>query len=259
MLYVALTRARKRCFVFDSSVDRRTPLFGYLSRTGVAELGLESLLSVSATKNGKSTAEDWLRQGDNMLTNQLYGRAEMCFLKGGDEARAIEAGGKRMLAEARELPKEARAAAFHRAAMAFLNLSISQQGSTGEAHLIKAARILKAAAESAAAQGEHKEATRIYSEAGRVLRDGVGDSHTELAIACFISAAELSPTEAEGWASALALVERAMEDNLIGGRWVAAQERLRFLATEAPAASQAVLLEQMSILLDFSAAAFDWE
>ena len=71
MLYVAMTRARKRCFVYDSSTERRAPLFGYLSRAGVAESGLESLLSVTKTKSRKSSTQDWLRQAANLERNKL--------------------------------------------------------------------------------------------------------------------------------------------------------------------------------------------
>ena len=76
MLYVAMTRARKRCFVYDSSTERRAPLFGYLSRAGVAESGLESLLSVTKTKSRKSSAQDWLRQAANLERNKLWAHAE---------------------------------------------------------------------------------------------------------------------------------------------------------------------------------------
>ena len=92
---MCLTRARKRCFVFDTSVERRSPVFAYLHRHGVAELGLEQVLSVSATKCHRSTADDWLRQGDNLYTNKLWAHAEQCYLKSGDEVRALEAGGSR--------------------------------------------------------------------------------------------------------------------------------------------------------------------
>ena len=42
---------------------------GYLSRAGVAESGLESLLSVTKTKSRKSSAQDWLRQAANLERN----------------------------------------------------------------------------------------------------------------------------------------------------------------------------------------------
>ena len=43
-LYVAITRARKRCFVFDELVAARQPMYDYLAQLGVAELGLDQQL-----------------------------------------------------------------------------------------------------------------------------------------------------------------------------------------------------------------------
>lgn len=83
-LYVALTRARKRCFIFDSDVPCRTPLFDALSARGVAEKGAEQQLSVKATAAGRSTTQDWLLRGENLFQNKLWAHAEKCFLRGCD-------------------------------------------------------------------------------------------------------------------------------------------------------------------------------
>jgi superfamily I DNA/RNA helicase len=52
-LYVALTRARKRCFIFDASEEKRKPMFDYLGALGVAEQGLDQQLSASTSKAGR--------------------------------------------------------------------------------------------------------------------------------------------------------------------------------------------------------------
>ena len=259
MLYVALTRARKRCFVFDTSTERRSPLFGYLSRCGVAELGLESLLSVSATKNGKSTAKDWLRQGDNLYANRLWEHAEKCFLKGGDQVRALEAGCKRLCAKALKAPKEARAAALHAGAVAFMCLASHQKGPSRATSLTTAARVWCHAATAATAAAAPTTAAHYYTKSGEVLRNGLGAVHHRDALACFVSAAEQCPQEPRGWENACGLVEQMLVGRSGDGGLYDAHRRLLVLARSAASASPETLFEEMAPLLDeFSAAGIDW-
>ena len=98
-LYVALTRARKRCFLFDQSATKREAAFKYLTRIGVAESGLEAQQLALASTAARSTPEEWVHRGENFLQDKMYRQAEKCFLRGGDEAHALYAGGYRKCAE----------------------------------------------------------------------------------------------------------------------------------------------------------------
>ena len=98
-LYVALTRARKRCFLFDEDMDVRQPLFDYLHRCGVAENGLEQQQGATTTKAAVSTAADWRARGQEFSNQQLFGAAERCFLHADDYASALDAGGRRLWLE----------------------------------------------------------------------------------------------------------------------------------------------------------------
>ena len=102
MLYVALTRARKRAFLFDSSLERRAPLFDYLAALGVAEQGLERQLSATARKQPKNSVADWQQRAANFEQNKLWTKAEECFLRAGETARALHAGGHRLAAEVKD-------------------------------------------------------------------------------------------------------------------------------------------------------------
>ncbi|EOD22217.1 hypothetical protein EMIHUDRAFT_463681 [Emiliania huxleyi CCMP1516] len=258
MLYVAMTRARKRCFVYDSSTERRKPLFDLLSRAGVAESGLEGLLSVSKTKSRKSSAEDWLRQADNLERNRLWAHAEKAFLKGGDEKRALEAGGRRLCDEAAVAPKEARSAAFHHAAIAFmLCASREPEERARGVSLVRAARIWCAAASFASSS----RAAGFYARAGEVLRDGVNPPRLVDALSCFVGAAEQTPKDKMAWATAQGLAARALQDSGADAeRLEAAFKPLSFLAAQAEKATLEQLVDAMAPLLsDFSVSGIRWE
>jgi hypothetical protein len=98
-LYVALTRARKRCFLFDENPARRQPLFDYMHRAGVAEDGLEQQQGATATTASKSTQADWLQRAQKFVDQKLWAPAERCFMKGGDNGSALDAGGRRLYQE----------------------------------------------------------------------------------------------------------------------------------------------------------------
>ena len=250
--YVAVTRARKRCFVFDASVERRSPMFRFLHRQGVAEDGLEKLLSVVATKVGKSTADDWLRQGDNLYANKLWAPAEKCYLKGGDEVKALTAGAKRLVVQAQEAPKGAKAEAYHRAATAFMHCAARQQGVERDTSLVHAARVWWFYAGSRDV-ASHEVSSHCYSEAGLVLRDGLSSPRHRDAVVCFVSAAEHCPRDPDGWRLALQTLKAGRQAS------VDAQRRLRFLVESAATAQAEQLFLQMAPVLDeFPAASIDW-
>ena len=215
MLYVAMTRARKRCFVYDSSTERRAPLFGYLSRAGVAESGFESLLSVTKTKSRKSSAQDWLRQAANLERNKLWAHAEkaqplshvapsptpltshlaapQAYLKGADRANALVMGGKRLYFEAKEA-KDAAATGrlLHLAAVALLQGAAAQpEGAAADRLRSSAAQVWCEAAVTAPTP--RSAAKSFYTKAAELLRDGFGRGRSASrlvdALSCFVSAA----------------------------------------------------------------------
>lgn len=186
-LYVALTRARKRCFLFDSSIERRQPAFDYFSAMGVAEQGLEVQLSATASKAGKSSVSDWLQRAENFRLNRLWRHAERCFLKGGDEASALACGAKRLGQEAAaEAQPAARSAKLREAATAFL------QAATLRLDLVnftRAARVFFLSAESlkdASSSSKVLKGERLV-DAGYTVWRGMGRPRE--AAACFFLAA----------------------------------------------------------------------
>lgn len=207
-LYVALTRARKRCFIFDRDVEARTPLFETLAARGVAEKGAEQQLSVRATAASRSTDRDWQLRGENLYANKLYAHAEKCFLKGHARSRALEAGHHRLLNEGASLQGQERAACYRMAAMALIlhakgHPSASEQSASAE----RAAKIFCAA-------GRHaKEGNRgsHYRDAGRVLREALG--RPRAAAACFVMAACDAPSQPHAWDAALEALFEGVSDH----------------------------------------------
>jgi len=183
MLYVSLTRARKRVFLFDSSLEKRAPAFDYLSTLGVAERGLDEQLSATASKAGKSSVQDWVVRGENFATNRLWVHAERCFLKGGDEVRALECGGRRLANT--ELEGQAKADKLRLAAVAFLQAAGQQQGSAASANYGRAARAYYLAAEALMDKASEVAAAR-FADAAHVVWRGL-DAPREAA-ACFVKA-----------------------------------------------------------------------
>lgn len=248
MLYVAMTRARKRCFVYDSSTERRAPLFGYLSRAGVAESGLESLLSVTKTKSRKSSAQDWLRQAANLERNKLWAHAEKAYLKGADRANALVMGGKRLYFEAKEA-KDAAATGrlLHLAAVALLQGAAAQpEGAAADRLRSSAAQVWCEAAETAPTP--RSAAKSFYTKAAELLRDGFGRSRSASrlvdALSCFVSAAAQAPRDAVGWAAALAAADAALAAGTADERIKPARGRLSFLAASAHKAGQEAAVDE---------------
>ena len=173
---VGLTRARKRCFIFDANEDARAPLFEALSSRGVAEKGAEQQLSVQATKAGRSTEADWLNRGNTLFDNKSFREAEKCFLKAHNTARALDAGSRRLSRDAESLQGQERVVCYRSAAIALLL-------SPDDDNILRAAWAFCLAGQAAenGRRGVH------YRDAGRVMQQKLRGLRA--AAACYVEAA----------------------------------------------------------------------
>ncbi len=196
-LYVAVTRARKRLFIFDrggaAGVKEcdwpRTSAFEFLERQGLVETLSESQASEYAFAVA-STAEQWHRKGRHFKeaarldSPTLYLLAAQCFERG---AAPVEAALCRALYYARLTLTKQRSLSFSRegraqdardakryaalAAEQYLHTCSLGSAKVGRLYLTKAALCLRVAGSFAAA-------ARIYEGAGQ----------TDKAVACHVAA-----------------------------------------------------------------------
>ncbi|KAJ3064114.1 hypothetical protein HDU98_000162 [Podochytrium sp. JEL0797] len=79
MLYVAITRARKRLWIFDSNEEARSPLFSLWKFkqlvTSITSTGNFSFTSIAQ----KSTPEAWRKNGKQFFERRQYEPALLCF------------------------------------------------------------------------------------------------------------------------------------------------------------------------------------
>ena len=225
-LYVGITRARKRCFVFDRDEARRQPAFDYFGKFAkVAEDGTEQELNATATAAGKTTEADWVRRGKNFVDNKLWAHAERAYLKGGASGvpEAFHAGGMRLASSAMG-SKQAKVEKFKRAAIAFLkSATLRAPGKVGDRELFRAAKSFCVAA-TAADSGDAK--AKLLGEAGLVLDEGLRKPWE--AACCFAHAGAAATRGAAKvyWAKAL----RAYDGADLGPRDVGVAANLAKLA-----------------------------
>jgi hypothetical protein len=253
---VAITRARKRCFVFDEKVAVRQPMYDYLSQLGVAELGLDQQLSATRSTAGrKSSQQDWLRQGENLYQNTLYHHAERCFLKGADPARALEAGARRLCAQAVTLPADTRAASWRRGAAAFLQSAALQRGPERDGLLCLGARAYYNAARCAEQVAQPQPSKRSFDDAAQVLSRGFAAPRWHDAVACLVKAGAVQPREPSAWRALLTLCQQ-LPEGLMAPRLLT---KLHQLVGQAATADAATLVESIAALEDeFDAEAIEW-
>ncbi|XP_046565525.1 TPR and ankyrin repeat-containing protein 1-like isoform X2 [Haliotis rubra] len=88
-LYTALTRARVNVWIFDEDEEKRAPMFEYFKARQLVRC-------ISQTEDGnsefthmvfamKSAPEDWVKRGDEMMSQALYEVAACCYRMGGDD------------------------------------------------------------------------------------------------------------------------------------------------------------------------------
>lgn len=89
MLYTAITRARVKVVVYDVSEEKRRPMFHFLLAKRLAKVfdTRETTRGLAAA----STAEEWTRQARNLMRQQLYAIATLCFQRGDDATGMLEA------------------------------------------------------------------------------------------------------------------------------------------------------------------------
>jgi len=73
MLYVAVTRSRKRLIIFDSDTSRRLLITDLWSRLGLINTKLSSVENFLQNKNSEqSSIEEWVKTGEMMFNNKYY-------------------------------------------------------------------------------------------------------------------------------------------------------------------------------------------
>ena len=89
MLYTAVTRARVKVVIYDVSEERRRPMFHFFLAKGLAKIfdSKQTTRGLAAA----STPQEWIRQARNLMRQQLFNVAALCFQKGHDEAGMLEA------------------------------------------------------------------------------------------------------------------------------------------------------------------------
>lgn len=94
LLYVALTRARNRVIIFDSSPDKRIPLFELLEKRNLARVA--SLQDIVPTKMGSDEAmamasAECIEKGLELFKIGVFEEAKKCFRNGGDQVMEFKA------------------------------------------------------------------------------------------------------------------------------------------------------------------------
>ena len=83
MLYVLVTRAKKRLIITDDDFIARKPMLDLLLSRELIEMkvlddDIRSLFS------GQSSSEEWVLKGDAFMMKRQYSNAKFCYAKGGD-------------------------------------------------------------------------------------------------------------------------------------------------------------------------------
>ncbi|GAQ79821.1 tRNA-splicing endonuclease positive effector [Klebsormidium nitens] len=198
-LYVVLTRARQRLWVFDESPELRRPMLDFWTGGSSLVQLLPLTPELVASFQSRSTPEEWARRGRQFFNERGYDSAVLCFERAGDAFHATwaRAAGLRQAAD-RAPDTRVAAASYARAAELFLELD---KGESAGDCLRKARRFADAgavfkekcapplwgkAAECFEMAGSWAEAAEAYSEArarelalraclkGRQLQLGVG-------------------------------------------------------------------------------------
>ncbi|KAJ4460254.1 hypothetical protein PAPYR_3651 [Paratrimastix pyriformis] len=82
-LYTAVSRARRRVFVFDADVARRRPVLEWWASEGIAQW-TDPKLGTAADVATKSTPAQWRERGLELLGRGFYEQAQKCFQFAGD-------------------------------------------------------------------------------------------------------------------------------------------------------------------------------
>ncbi|XP_067665651.1 TPR and ankyrin repeat-containing protein 1-like [Haliotis asinina] len=91
-LYTALTRARVNVWIFDEDEEKRAPMFEYFKARKLVRCITEASMNAQAGMEEtmfaeKSTSEDWVKRGDEMMSRCLYEVAAKCYRMGDNETK----------------------------------------------------------------------------------------------------------------------------------------------------------------------------
>ncbi|XP_071113489.1 TPR and ankyrin repeat-containing protein 1-like isoform X1 [Haliotis cracherodii] len=91
-LYTALTRARVNVWIFDEDEEKRAPMFEYFKARKLVRCITDAEMNAAAGMEEtmfaeKSTPEDWVKRGDEMMGRCLYEVAAKCYRMGDNETK----------------------------------------------------------------------------------------------------------------------------------------------------------------------------
>ncbi|EKX52227.1 hypothetical protein GUITHDRAFT_102129 [Guillardia theta CCMP2712] len=115
-LYTALTRARARAIIYDTDLRKRTAFYYFLKARELVQVasafedGGESPTARSFAT--ATSAEEWRKQGMNLMERGLFDLATKCFARSGDEDLLSRASGLALTERARRELGASRKAAF---------------------------------------------------------------------------------------------------------------------------------------------------
>jgi ATP-dependent exoDNAse (exonuclease V) beta subunit len=79
-LYVAITRAKHRVFLFDSDADKRRPMYRFMQERQLVVADWHYDLQEGGLAL-KSHASEWANKGDGLVQNEQYEAAAVCFAR----------------------------------------------------------------------------------------------------------------------------------------------------------------------------------
>ena len=167
----------------------------------------------------------------------------------------MEAGARRLCAQAVTLPADTRAASWRRGAVAFLQSAALQRGPERDGLLCLSARAYYNAARCAEQATQPQPSKRFYGDAAQVLSRGFAAPRWHDAVACLVKAGQVEARDAVAW-RALRTLCRQMPEGLMAPHLRA---KLHQLVEHAPTADAPTLIECIAALEDaFDADAIDW-
>ena len=84
MLYVLVTRAKKRLIIADDDPIARKPMLDLLLSEGLIELKVMDEDIRALFSGQQSSSEEWIQKGDAFMLKRQFSNAKYCFGKGGD-------------------------------------------------------------------------------------------------------------------------------------------------------------------------------
>jgi tetratricopeptide (TPR) repeat protein len=153
-LYTAATRPKQRLFVFDESIEKRSPAFNYWMSKRVVQV--RSPGSVSSRIVRATPPSAWRAQGIAMLKRKFYAQAIKCFEHAGDAQLKAASSAAQMSTDAAAMRYDSSAAARHRASTLY----------RASADVFARIDMPRRAARALEAAGQHAGAAELYMRVG---------------------------------------------------------------------------------------------